>query len=144
MVEEFIMEILKVGIIINLIKNLLRVFASILIVLVVSACGSTNSSMPSTRVTNTPQESVESSILSGSQERIIKVPVSETESFIESSLLQKAGAITKVTCPARMEGQIGDFFECLVENLTIPSDSHFADVQIMNELGEISYVVRRD
>jgi hypothetical protein len=138
------MEILKVGIIINLIKNLLRVFASILIVLVVSACGSTNSSMPSTRVTNTPQESVESSILSGSQERIIKVPVSETESFIESSLLQKAGAITKVTCPARMEGQIGDFFECLVENLTIPSDSHFADVQIMNELGEISYVVRRD
>ena len=144
MVEEFTMEILKVGIIINLIKNLLRVFASILIVLVVSACGRTNSSTPSTRVTNTPQESMESSTSSGSQERIIKVPVSETERFIESSLLEKAGAITKVTCPARMEGQIGDFFECLVENLTIPSDSHFADVQIMNELGEIRYVVRRD
>jgi hypothetical protein len=111
---------------------------------IITSCGSSNSSMPPTQVASTPQESVESSASPESQERVIKVPVYETERFIESNLLEKAGAVTKVTCPANMEGQIGDFFECLVENLTIPGDSHFADVQIMNELGEISYLVRRD
>lgn len=140
MEEEFIMAILKVGITINV----LRLSSILLTALLVTSCGTTISSMPPTPVASKSQGSVESSNSSDSQERIIKVPVSETERFIESSLLEKAGAVTKVTCPARMEGEIGDFFECLVENLTIPSDSHFADVQIMNDLGEISYVVRRD
>jgi len=144
MAEEFIMAIRKVGITINVSSTILRGGAAIVIALLATSCGSTNSSKRPTQAVSTPQGSVESSASPESQERVIKVPVNETERFIESSLLEKAGAVTKVTCPAKMEGQIGDFFKCLVENLTIPSDSHFADVQIMNELGEISYVVRRD
>ena len=138
------MVIPKVGIITKVLKSISWLCASFVSTLLLTSCGSTISGMPPTQATGNPQESVESSPSSESQESVVKVPVSETERFIESSLLEKVGAITKVTCPARMEGQIGDFFECLVENLTIPSDSHFADVQIMNELGEISYVVRRD
>jgi hypothetical protein len=75
-----------------------------------------------TQATGKPQESVEISVSSESQERVVKVPISKTERFIESSLLEKVGAFTKVTCPAKMVGQIGDLFMCLVENLTIPSD----------------------
>ena len=144
MVEESLMSApnpLKVK---NMTRKVIFVAIPFLITLAITSCGSTKSSISPSQVTNTPQGSVESSNSSESQERVIKVPVSETERFIESSLLEKAGAVTKVTCPARMEGRIGDFFECLVENLTIPSDSHFADVQIMNERGEISYLVRRD
>ena len=144
MAEEFIMVIPKVGITIKVLKSISWICASFVSTLLLTSCGSTISSMPSTQATGKPQESVESSPSSESQESVVKVPVSETERFIESSLLEKAGAITKVTCPTKMEGQIGDFFVCLVENFTIPSDSHFADVQIMNDLGEISYVVRRD
>lgn len=125
-------------------QNLQKFFASILIAVLVASCGFTNSSTPSSQEKSILQESMESPTSSETQENVIKVPVAVTEKFIESSLLERAGAVTKVTCPAKMEGQIGDFFKCLVENLTIPSDSHFADVQIMNELGEISYVVRRD
>ena len=138
------MAILKVGITSKMVKSISWLHASFVSVLLLTSCGLNNSSMPPSQVTNTPQGSVENPNSSESQESIIKVPVSETERFIESSLLEKVGAVTKVTCPARMEGRIGDFFECLVENLTIPSDSHFADVQIMNERGEISYLVRRD
>lgn len=127
-----------------MLQNLLRVFTCILFALIVASCGFTNSSTPSSQEISILQESKERSTSSETQDSVIKVPVNLTEKFIESSLLEKAGAVTKVTCPETMEGQIGDFFKCLVENLTIPSDSHFADVQIMNELGEISYVVRRD
>ncbi len=118
-------------------KKAILLLLSFLISFSIAGCGSTKTIAP-------PSSSDSSTFSEVQEEKIIKVPVFETEQFIEANLREKVGADTKVTCPQKMEGQIGDFFICLVENLSIPSDSHFADVQIMNELGEISYLVRRD